>query len=81
MDVRVSTKRIAGVIGNVEPLVTVSSPGVGQLDPSHQMGGLSTGSRPQPEGAVDVVPSSNLAGCRRHGGEIIERPGVYVPRL
>lgn len=59
----------AAVVGDVEPLVTVGGPTVGELDAGHERALGATGAGHEAEGAVDVDP---YAGGVGDGDEFVE---------
>ena len=71
----------AGIVRNIQPLVTIGSPGVGFEETAQQMGSLRGSGRPQAEGAIDVDPGSRFpsTGTDLRGG--IEGSRIHVARL
>jgi hypothetical protein len=74
-------ERIATVVGNVEPLVSIRGPGVGQLHAGKEVAQLGYGVAPQPHGAIDVHPGSGFLGDRDEIGKAIEHATVHIARL
>ena len=74
-------EHIAAVVGNIEPLVTVGRPRVGQFHSAHEVAGRRACGRPQPERAVDVHPRAMVAGDGNRRREVVEGAAVHVARL
>ena len=71
----------ARVVRDVQPLVAVGRPGVGQLGARQQMPVRGARPRPEPEGAVDVHPGASRV--RKLAGlpERVEGAGVQLAGL
>src|SRR5229473_1496983 len=69
------------IVGDVEPLVAIGSPGIGIREASHQGRAVGSGGGPQPEGSVDVHPRVLSSGFGTDLGSRIERAGIYVAGL
>ena len=82
MRVGVRGRDEAAVVADVQPLVGVGGPGVGPVDPAHEMAATRRSRSPQPEGAVDVVPGVRMGRqAIRDRVEGVARAGVHVAGL
>ncbi len=81
MCLRVRTDCEAGVIGHVEPLVSVACPGVGAFETGDEFPGCGVGRGPQPERAVHVDPSTMAMRHLADRVEIVERARCHVAGL
>lgn len=71
----------AGVVGHIEPLVSIGYPGVSLLDPSEQ-GPIAAADRcPQAKRTVDMHPSAPTVGKLAGDVKRIECPGVDISGL
>src|SRR5580700_5024013 len=78
---RFAYKHQPGVIGNVEPLVTVGGDGVGLGQSPCELSSRGSGGGPQAECAVDVYPSACLVSALADGGGRIESAAIHIPSL
>src|SRR6267378_2723540 len=76
-----ANKGHAGIVWNIQPLVTIRSPGIAVEEIAQQVGSLRRSGRPEAEGAIDVDPSSRFpsTGTDLRGG--IEGSRIHVARL
>src|SRR2546423_11490677 len=74
-------EHIAAVVRDVQPLVTVGSPRVGQLDAVTQMAQARAGGGPQAERPIDMNPGAVLLSGGTGGGEVVARARIDVARL
>ena len=81
VNIGMRAERIAGVVRDVEPLVAVARPRVGQLDAAHELGRARARRGPEPERAVDVEPRPGAVGRGGRCGEVVTRAGVHVAGL
>ncbi len=72
---------VAGVVGDVEPFVTVDDPGVGGFDAFEEMAEARACGCPEAEGSVDVNPGVALFCERDERGEVVEGAEVEVAGL
>ncbi len=74
-------KGVAGVVGDVEPLVAIGTPGVGLVAAAHEVMVSGAGGGPEAECALDVTQGVVTMGERNEGGEVVEGSEVEVARL
>ncbi len=77
----VGDERETRVVRNVQRLVRVRGPRVGQFVPSHEVACAFRSACPQTERAVDVNPSPLLVSQWDGGREIVERTRVHIAGL
>ena len=78
---RVRHERVAAVVGNVEPLVSVGGPGIRELGAAEQVAQVGYGVTPEAHCAIDVHPCSGLLCQRDQLGKAIERAAVHIAGL
>ena len=74
-------KSQAGIVWNIQPLVTIGSPGIGFEETAQQVCSLRRSGRPQAEGAIDVDPSSRFPSTWTDLRGGIEGSRIHVARL
>ena len=70
-----------GVIRNVEPLVSIGRPGVGQFHPFQEVPVARTGGGPESKCAVHVHPGSLLLGHWNYRAVVVVASQVHIARL
>jgi hypothetical protein len=81
MNIWVSAEGVARVVRNIEPLVAVTTPRIGTLEPVHEMSQRRTRRGPQAESTVDVEPGAHASSLVGNPREVIERASVDVAGL
>ena len=70
-----------GIVGDVEPFVSVGRPGVGGGKITHQMRQFRTRRSPQAKGPIHMYPRAGLVSFLNDFGSSVKRPGVDVAGL
>ena len=78
MGLGVSAEHEAAVVRDVQPLVAIGAPRVGQLDAIAELTGGGAGCGPQPERTVDVGPGTEPMRDVAGRGQVVARAGVHV---
>ena len=81
MRLRVAHERIAAIVGNVEPLVSIGGPGVSGFYALSQVMKVGRGCGPSAEGSIYMDPGIALFGDRNQRGEVVVGPGVHISGL
>ncbi len=81
MGVGLGDERVAAVVGDVEPLMSVGGPGVGGFDAAGEAGVAGTGGSPESERAVNVDPRTVAARDGNESAEVIEAAGIHIACL
>ena len=77
----VGAEDVAGVVGDVEPLVPVDRPRVGLVEAGCERPCRWACCGPDPEGAVDMSPGAMAVRQLARVREVIAGAGVHVTRL